>query len=177
MGKWSRRAFITTGVITGGAVVVGVAIRPGNRSNKVKHLIASEDETVFNIWLKISPDNLITLFVPHSEMGQGIHTTLGMMVAEELDANWNEIKVLEAPADKEYANYILAKGFIVGEKNIPAFLSGTVDGIFLTAVKSMNLQITGGSGSVRFTGRKGISIAGATLKQLLKQSQQHQVVS
>ena len=170
MGKWTRRAFITAGVITGGAVVVGVAIRPGNRSDKVKHLIAKDGETVFNIWLKIAPDNMITLYVPHSEMGQGIHTTLGMMVAEELDANWDQIKVLEAPADKEYANHVIAKGFIVGDKNIPAFLDETVDGVFLTAVKSMNLQITGGSGSVRFTGRSGISIAGATMKQLLKQA-------
>ncbi len=40
MGKWTRRAFITTGVLSGGALVVGVAIRPGNRAGKVKELIA-----------------------------------------------------------------------------------------------------------------------------------------
>ena len=38
MGKWTRRAFITTGVLTGGALVVGIAIRPGNRAGKVSEL-------------------------------------------------------------------------------------------------------------------------------------------
>ncbi len=40
MGKWTRRAFITTGVLTGGALVLGVAIRPGNRASKVKGMLA-----------------------------------------------------------------------------------------------------------------------------------------
>ncbi len=64
MGKWSRRAFITTGALAGGALVIGVAIRPGNRADKVAGLIASDDETVFNVWVKISPDNKITAVIP-----------------------------------------------------------------------------------------------------------------
>ena len=86
MGKWKRRAFISAGVIAGGAVIVGVAIRPGNRSTKVKGLIADKEDAVFNVWLKIAPDNTITAIIPHAEMGQGVHTSLAMMLAEELDA-------------------------------------------------------------------------------------------
>jgi len=96
MGKWTRRAFITTGVLAGGAVVIGVAIRPGNRSGKVAPLIAGEDETVLNVWVKIAPDNTITAIVPHAEMGQGVHTTLAMMLAEEMDADWNTVAMMEA---------------------------------------------------------------------------------
>lgn len=167
MGKWTRRAFITTGVLAGGVLAVGVAIRPGNRSSKVKHLVAGEGETVFNIWVKIAPDNTITAIIPHAEMGQGVHTALAMMLAEEMDADWSKVTFLEAPAHKEYANYAIAKGFIVGDKDFPAFLEGTIDGVFLTATKSMNLQITGGSASVRFTGETGMRLAGATAKALL----------
>jgi len=143
MGKWTRRAFITTGVLAGGAVVIGVAIRPGNRAGKVAPLIAGEDETVFNVWVKISPDNTVTAIIPHAEMGQGVHTTLAMMLADEMDADWNYVSMIEAPARAEYANYALAKGYTAGDIDFPAFLVDTVDGFFLTATKMMSLQITG----------------------------------
>lgn len=170
MKKWTRRAFIGTGILASGALVIGVAIRPGNRSSKVAGLIAEEGETVMNIWLKISPDNTVTAIIPHAEMGQGVHTTLAMMLADEMDADWSKVKFMEAPADKEYANYVVAKGFIAGDKTFPKFLEGTIDGVFLTAVKSMNFQITGGSASVRFTGQQGMRIAGAAAKAMLLQA-------
>ncbi|TFG71957.1 MAG: hypothetical protein E4H26_11690 [Flavobacteriales bacterium] len=170
MGKWTRRAFITTGVLTGGALVLGVAIRPGNRARKVKGLIAGEGETVMNIWLKIALDNTITVIVPHAEMGQGTHTTLPMMLTDEMDADWNKVHMMEAPGNKEYANYALAKGFTVGDKDFPSFLIDTVDGVFLTITKQMGLQMTGGSSSVRFTGNLAMRIAGAAAKAVLLQA-------
>ena len=72
MNKWTRRAFITTGVLAGGAVVLGIAIRPGNRAGKVAQLIANKGDSVLNIWLKIGTDNILTVIIPHAEMGQGI---------------------------------------------------------------------------------------------------------
>lgn len=170
MGKWTRRAFITTGVLAGGAVVIGVAIRPGNRAGKVAPLVARDDETVLNVWLKISPDNTVTAIVPHAEMGQGVHTTLAMMLADEMDADWNSVSMMEAPATKEYANYALAKGYAAGDIDFPAFLVDTVDGIFLTATKMMSLQITGGSTSVPTTGQFGMRVAGAAAKAVLLQA-------
>ncbi len=170
MGKWTRRAFITTGVLTGGALVLGVAIRPGNRARKVKGMIAGEGETVMNIWLKIALDNTITVIVPHAEMGQGTHTTLPMMLADEMDADWNKVHMMEAPGNKEYANYALAKGFTIGDKDFPSFLIDTVDGVYLTITKQMGLQMTGGSSSVRFTGNLAMRIAGAAAKAVLLQA-------
>jgi isoquinoline 1-oxidoreductase beta subunit len=170
MGKWSRRAFITTGVLAGGAVVIGIAIRPGNRAGKVAGLIANDSETVFNVWVKISPDNAITVVVPHAEMGQGVHTTLAMMLADEMDADWQLVEMMEAPAHKEYANYALAKGYSLGDVDFPAFLIDTVDGVFLTATKMMSLQITGGSTSVPTTGQYGMRVAGAAVKSVLLQA-------
>ena len=64
MGKWTRRAFISAGVLASGVVVFGIAIRPGNRADRVKDLIASDDESMFNVWLKIAPDNTVTAIVP-----------------------------------------------------------------------------------------------------------------
>ena len=167
MGKWTRRAFISAGVVAGGVVVFGVAIRPGNRAEKVRGLIAGKDESVFNVWVKISPDNTVTAIIPHAEMGQGAHTTLAMMLADEMDADWDNVKMLEAPANKEYANYALAKGFAAGDVDFPSFLVDTVDGFFLTVMKAMNMQITGGSMSVQTTGQVGMRIAGAATRAVL----------
>lgn len=167
MGKWTRRAFISAGVLTGGAVVFGVAIRPGNRAGKVRDLVANANETMFNVWLKISPDNSVTAIVPHAEMGQGVHTTLAMMLADELDADWDQVEFIEAPAVSEYANYALAKGFVAGDVDFPEFLVDTVDGFFLTVMKAMDMQITGGSTSVPMTGQLGMRVAGAATRAVL----------
>lgn len=167
MGKWTRRAFISAGVLTSGVVIFGVAVRPGNRADDVRHLIAKDDDAVFNVWVKIAPDNTVTAVLPHAEMGQGVHTTLAMMLAEELDADWDQLEVVEAPAVKEYANYALGKGFVAGDVDFPAFLVDTIDGVFLTIMKAMDMQITGGSSSVPMTGQQGMRVAGSATRAVL----------
>ena len=167
MNKWTRRGLITTGVVATGALVVGVAIRPGHRAPKIRDLVAADDEVLVDVWLKITPENEVVAIVPHAEMGQGAHTTLAMMLADELDADWNKVSVMEAPADGEYANYTLGRGFLFSGVDIPSVLIGTVDGIFLTATKALDLQITGGSSSVRATGVVGMRMAGASARQML----------
>ncbi len=170
MNKWSRRAFITTGVLAGGAVVFGVAIRRGNPVDEVARSMTGEGETLLNVWLKIAADNSVTVIVPHAEMGQGVHTTLAMMLADELDADWKQIKVLEAPSSKAYANYALVQGFAAGETEFPAFLTDSVNGFFLMTSRKMGMQITGGSASVRFTGKLAMRVAGASARAVLLQA-------
>ena len=125
---------------------------------------------MMNIWLKIAPDNTITPIVPHVEMGQGTHTKLPMMLADEMDADWKLVRIMEAPSDKEYANYALGKGFILGEKDFPSFIIDTVDGVFLTVTRLMGFQMTGGSSWVRFTGMLAMRVAGAAAKAVLLQA-------
>ena len=167
MRKLTRRAFIGTGLLASGALVIGVSIQPGNRSEKVAGLIADADEHVFDIWIKISPDNTVTIIVPHAEMGQGVHTTLALMLADELDADWDKVIISEAPAQEAYTNHMLLKGFVAGDIDFPNFLVNTVDGAFLKIGKIINFQVTGGSASIRFTGQMGMRIAGASTRQLL----------
>jgi isoquinoline 1-oxidoreductase beta subunit len=167
MGKWTRRAFITTGVLASGVVVFGVAIRRGDRAEKVRGLVADEGDTLFDVWLKIAPDNTVTAIVPHAEMGQGAHTTLAMMLADELDADWSKVEILEAPSSAEYANYALARGFAAGDVDFPAWLVDTVDGIFFRATQAIGLQITGGSMSVQTTGQFAMRVTGAAARAAL----------
>lgn len=167
MGKWTRRGVITAGVVAGGALVVGIAIRPGNRAQKLSPLVTEGDETLVSAWLKIDPGNHVTAIIPHSEMGQGAQTALTQMIADELDARWEDVSFMEAPAHDEYANFMLGKGYLLGPAKIPAPLVGTVDGAFIQIAKAMRLQITGGSASIRATGQYGMRIAGAAAREML----------
>jgi hypothetical protein len=68
MNKWSRRGFIGAGVLTGGALVVGVAIRPGNAVDKLRGSVAGgEGEQLVNAWVKIDRDNTVTAIVGNTE--------------------------------------------------------------------------------------------------------------
>jgi len=167
MGKWTRRGFITAGVIGGSALVIGVALRPGNRNDEVAALVAQPGDTLVNIWVKIAGDNSVTVIVAHSEMGQGAQTVLAQMLADEMDANWEDVSIIEAPAHDSYANYALPYGFVFGDADVPKVLVGTLSGVFLQAAKAMNMQITGGSLSIRATGVFGMRVAGAAARQLL----------
>ncbi|MEP3889818.1 MAG: molybdopterin cofactor-binding domain-containing protein [Hellea sp.] len=165
--KWSRRGFISAGVVAGGALMVGVAIRPGDRTGKLAKFVEGEDENLLTAWVKLSADNTVTALIPHGEMGQGIHTALSAMLAEEMEADWEAMKIMEAPAEKDYANYPLIREFLMGGSDIPGMVFDTLNGAFLGIAKSMDMQITGGSTSVRFTGTGAMLTAGAAAKELL----------
>jgi isoquinoline 1-oxidoreductase beta subunit len=167
MGKWTRRGFITAGVVGGSALVVGVALRPGNRNPELAELVASEGEALINTWVKIDGDNQVVAIVPHSEMGQGAQTALAQMLADELDANWEDVSFQEAPAANEYANWALVKGYALGEAKIPKVLMGTMDGAFMQVANAMHMQVTGGSLSIRTTGLTGMRVAGAAAREML----------
>lgn len=167
MGKWTRRAFIASGTVAGGALLIGIVIRPGDRRGDLKPLVAEADEELIHAWVKLGADNTVTAIVPHSEMGQGAQSTLAQMLADELDARWEDVRVLEAPAVDCYANYALAKGFLAGGLSIPKVLVPTLDGAMMQISDVMHLQITGGSLSVRTTGVHGMRVAGAAARQLL----------
>jgi isoquinoline 1-oxidoreductase beta subunit len=74
-----------------------------------------------NVWYTITPDNRIAITVGASEMGQGIHTALGMIIADELEADWKQIKVSHGPASKEFKNPINDDQLTVASASIRAF--------------------------------------------------------
>ena len=163
MNKWTRRAFIGAGTIVGGGFVLGVgevAFAPSRHSVR-----SGSDPGRLNTWITVAPDNRITVLVPHCEMGQGIHTALAMMAAEEMDADWSLIEVKEAPALDEYANGYIARAF-AGD-SIPRPLERGFDYGMYRMMRIAGLQMTGGSTSLRSTGQYGMTIAGAAARQML----------
>ncbi len=167
MGKWTRRGFITAGVVSGGVLMVGVGLREGHRAPKLAGLVTEEGETLVNVWVKLAPDNTITAIVPHSEMGQGVFTAMTQMLADEMDADWDKVAYEQAPAHEGYANYPLGREYLMGDAKVPGFVQDSLNGGFLRIAQSMGLQITGGSTAVRFTGMGGMRIAGAAAREMI----------
>ena len=95
----NRRSFLKVSA-TGGALMIG-AYLPGFGS-----LSTAEAAGTFepNVWLKIGADDSVTIMLSQLEMGQGVMTSMPMLVAEELDVDFNKIKTEWAPADPKYGN-------------------------------------------------------------------------
>src|SRR6516225_9117363 len=72
-------------------------------------------------WLHIASDDSVTVMIPSAEMGQGITTSLPMLIAEELEVDWRKIKFEAAPADPAYANPIFHMQATGGSTSIRAF--------------------------------------------------------
>ncbi len=169
----SRRNFLIGGGIVGGGLILGLSLLPEHRRDSAaKYVIDNENESLLTTWLKIDKDNIITVYVPHSEMGQGVQTALPMMLAEELEADWNLVRMERAPGETEFANGTLAKGFLVGGMgvSIPIALDGIANYSTMALAELVNLQITGGSTAIRFSGHYGMRIQGAAAKEMLLQA-------
>ncbi|MEQ3710469.1 molybdopterin cofactor-binding domain-containing protein, partial [Tateyamaria sp.] len=170
MNKWTRRAFISAGVVVGGGILVGVAMRPGNRIAGLQDAVAGDGETLVHAFIKIDQDNIVTVISPHSEMGQGAQTALAQMAAEELDADWEKVRIEEAPALGDYSTYTLGRGYLLKDVPLPGAVIPTIDGVMMRVSNALNAQITGGSLSIRATGQYGMRVAGAATKDMLKQA-------
>jgi isoquinoline 1-oxidoreductase beta subunit len=87
----SRRAFLTG--CAGAGLVIGLRLPHAGEAS------AASDAFAPNAFVRIAPDNTITVIAKHLEFGQGVYTGLATILAEELDADWERIKVVSAPAD------------------------------------------------------------------------------
>lgn len=168
--KWSRRGVIGAGVLAGGALLIGVGIRSGNPVDKLKPIVAGgPGEELVNSWVKIGADNIITAIVPHCEMGQGAHSVLGQMLADELDADWDKVNVMQAPTDGNYVVTDTARMFVAPfTMNAADWIEPTWDGLFTQISRLGDVLITGGSSSIRSTGQYQMRTAGAAAREMLK---------
>jgi CO/xanthine dehydrogenase Mo-binding subunit len=90
MSPLSRREFVGAGIAAGAGLVIGFYLPHRNGSRK--------ESFSPNAYLRITPDNKVTIVVARSEMGQGVRTALPMILAEELEADWKQIEIEQAGA-------------------------------------------------------------------------------
>lgn len=169
LGKWSCRGFIGAGVLAGGGLLIGIGVRPGNPIDKLAPKVAAgEGEQLVNSWVKIDTNNVVTAIVPHCEMGQGAHSVLGQMLADELDADWDLVRVMQAPTDGSYVVTDTARMFVAPfTMNAANWIEPTWNGLFTQIGRLADAMITGGSSSIRTTGQHSMRIAGAAARKML----------
>src|SRR5262245_44305671 len=75
-----------------------------------------------NAWVRITPDNTVTLLLSQSEMGQGVYTSLPMILAEELECDWQKVRIEMAPVDEAYQNPAFHMQGTGGSTSVRAFM-------------------------------------------------------
>ena len=95
-----RRSFLKTGAAGTAGLLIGFYFH-----GDLESLTAANDApVVLNAWIHVGIDDLVTILIDKSEMGQSILTGLAMIAADELDCDWKKVRTEFAPADKVYFN-------------------------------------------------------------------------
>jgi len=102
----SRRNFLRDGVVVAGAFVLGVRFPSELLAGDTLPHDTHADQAIFNpsVFLGINPDGTVWIVASRSEMGTIIRTTLPLVVTDELDADWNRVKIEQAIGDKRYGD-------------------------------------------------------------------------
>ena len=109
----NRRDFLKTTTITTSGLIMGVVL-PGT----VRESMAAGTLHTPNAWVHIADDNSITLISARSEMGQGVYTSMPMLIAEELNVDVTRVNVAAAPPGAQYANAFLGAMITGGSTSV-----------------------------------------------------------
>src|SRR5215468_12349914 len=100
-----RRRFLRASLAIGGGLLVGATFPArAARLVGVAAALPGDSETALTAWVRITPDNRVTLIVSQAEIGQGISTTLPAILADELGAAWDGVRLETAPYATAYRN-------------------------------------------------------------------------
>lgn len=99
VNKTSRRDFLKLTSLTGGGLILGFSWFSAEAKAPALFNEAISGDMAFNSYLSIATDGTITILSPNPELGQNIMTSFPMIVAEELDADWTKVKVVQAALD------------------------------------------------------------------------------
>ncbi|KAF0216935.1 MAG: isoquinoline 1-oxidoreductase beta [Geobacteraceae bacterium] len=108
----SRRDFLKAGAVLGGGLVLG--FRLPFAGFPFEAAAAQEAPYTPNAFIRIGSDNTVTFIVNKSEMGQGVYTSLPMLIAEELECDWHKIRVESSPVDPIYNHTMFGPMMVTG---------------------------------------------------------------
>jgi isoquinoline 1-oxidoreductase beta subunit len=149
-----RRTLILSGLAGAAALVVGWGVLPArSRLGGAGTLAAKDGEIGLNGWIKIGANGDVLLAMNRSEMGQGVHTALAMLVADELDVSLAKVHLIEAGHDTLYGN---VAGFVAqlpfhpsdAEPDHETQLVKVGQWIVGKAARELGINMTGGSSTV-----------------------------
>lgn len=168
-----RRRFLLSALGVGGALLVGWgALPPRSRLGSARLLADGGPDVPLNGWVKIAPDGAVVLAMHRSEMGQGVHTALAMLVAEELDVPLARVRLIDAGADAIYGNVAMFVGTLPfhprdGEPGHEATAVRGGRWFVSKLARELGVSVTGGSSSVADAWEPLRSAAATARAQLL----------
>jgi isoquinoline 1-oxidoreductase beta subunit len=147
-----RRALVLSALGTTGALVVGWSTFSLRRPAPWKPLL-EQGEVVLNGWISIAPNGQVVLAMPRSEMGQGIHTALTMLVAEELDIAPGAVQLAQSGPDAIFGNaalFVASLPFHPRDTRAaePPLSVRASEWVVSKVARQLGLRVTGGSTSV-----------------------------
>jgi len=165
IGKIARRSFL----IGSAAIVGGVAFGAWYVARPAPNpLTPGAGGGALNPFVMIDV-NGITLIAPRAEMGQGVQTTWAALIAEELDVEMDQVRVLHGPAAQAYYNQALLGEALPGKGYDKTSFGHALAETLGRVGKVMNMQVTGGSTSMA-DGYTRMRAAGASARETLKQA-------
>lgn len=149
-----RRHFLIAGTTGGAALLIGC----GSDPHEHKRIFdakgpwasgSSPEDIALNAWIRVGKDGAVTVAMSKSEMGQGVHTALLMIVAEELDCGWDHIGMAASPIHALYGNVMgVAEGVpFRPDDEGPVARGGRW--VMHQVARTLGIMMTGGSSSVR----------------------------
>lgn len=164
-----RRRFLLGALGLGGALVVGWGVMPPrSRLGGPAVFPEKSGQIALNGWIKITPEGNVILAMPRVEMGQGIHTALSMLAAEELDIPLARVSIESSPIERIYGNVVA-----MGDSSLPLhpddadkIWARALHWIMAKSAREIGLIITGGSSSVA-DGWQPVREAAATARATL----------
>ncbi len=91
----SRRQFLRVTAIAGGGILLGSSLRRFGGTTP----LAAQSAAELNAFIRIMPDGIVTIIAKNPEIGQGVKTMLPMIIADELDVDWKDVRIEQAPLD------------------------------------------------------------------------------
>jgi isoquinoline 1-oxidoreductase subunit beta len=146
----TRRTWILGTLGVTGALVVGWGLLPPRqRLTGSAPLPTAAGEAAFNGWVKIASDGSVLVQCPKSEMGQGVHTGLAMLLADELDADWARVRTQHPPLDAIYNNLASVVDGLPFHPESDGSIKRVVQWMTAKSMREFGLQMTGGSSSIK----------------------------
>lgn len=146
----TRRKFILGTLAASGALVLGWSVLPPRqRLTTTEPLPVAPGESALNGWLKIGADGSVTVMLAKSEMGQGVVTSLCMLLADELDADWSTVRWQASPIDKIYNNIATVVDGLPVHPDTESIVLDAARWMTAKTMREVGVMMTGGSSSVK----------------------------
>ncbi len=149
--KLARRALLVSAVLVGGGLAVGVGYVTTKRNKNKAYVLPppTGGGASFGAWLTIDNQGIVTAYCPHQEMGQGTMSLVASLVAEELDANPAQMRVLQAPVVPAYNNATALQDSLPFKEDDTGLVASMARASVRHVIEATGVNITGGSTGAR----------------------------